>query len=499
MKIDSQESLSCAVWIRNGEAVPLAEIPQYSPIDFRQNCLYLAHSGSRLAALCSFPGFSRTKEAKTILAVFADDAGSKVGLLFSVLGGNNSYPSLSLDLPQAQNFERELFEEHGIIPEGHPWLKPLRRKMDSYPFFRVEGEGIHEVAVGPVHAGIIEPGHFRFQCYGEMIHYLEIQLGYQHRGAESLFLRSSPERRLVIAESIAGDTAVGHALAYCMGIEALSDCDPPFYAHLVRGAALELERLANHTGDLGALCGDAGYLPGASWFGRIRGEFLNMLMELSGNRFGRSLIRPGGVRFGFSSSQIKDFLIRLEKIEQDLKETADLTFNTPTVYSRFEETGILTNETADTLGMVGPAARASGCDRDVRRDHPFGIFRFVQIPAAFVDSGDVMARALLRWLEIQRSLRFLREQLNGLPETALQVEIRSSRSDYAAVSMVEGWRGEIFHLAVTSSKGEIAGYKIVDPSFHNWFGLAAALRGSQISDFPLCNKSFNFSYAGHDL
>ena len=185
--------------------------------------------------------------------------------------------------------------------------------------------------------------------------------------------------------------------------------------------------------------------------------------------------------------------------ERDLKDTAELTFDTPTICSRFEHTGVVTHEVAQTLGLVGPAARASACDRDVRRDHPFGIYRFVHIPVALVDSGDVMARALVRWLETQRSITFLREQLEELPEEALSVESAPFRAEAVVVSMVEGWRGEIVHIATTDGDGRLAGYKIVDPSFHNWFGLALALRGDQISDFPLCNKSFNLSYAGHDL
>jgi Ni,Fe-hydrogenase III large subunit len=446
-----------------------------------------------------------------LLGVLADDAHSRIALLRMELT-SRSYPALTIDLPQAQAFERELFEEHAIQPEGHPWLKPLRRHpelalpsgaeksaLPSHPFFRVEGPGIHEVAVGPVHAGIIEPGHFRFQCHGEMVRHLEIQLGYQHRGAESLFLQASPARRLVVAESIAGDTSVGHALAYCKAMEVLAGTEVPLYAQALRGIALELERVANHVGDLGALCNDVGYLPGASWFGRLRGEFLNLLMELSGNRFGRSLLRLGGVRFGLCAKKRNEFLDRLARAERDLKDTAELTFDTPTICSRFERTGVVTREVAETLGLVGPAARASACDRDVRRDHPFGIYRFVHIPVALVDSGDVMARALVRWLETQRSITFLREQLKELPEEALCGEGAPLRPESVVASMVEGWRGEIVHVAATGPDGSLVGYKIVDPSFHNWFGLAMALRGDQISDFPLCNKSFNLSYAGHDL
>ncbi len=504
------------LWTRSGSAIRRVDVPEFPLGSFRRSCVDICSRGGRLVALCILPAEKRDSEQRhEILAVLADDARGTLGLLKTPVPKSRSYPALSTEIPQAQAFEREIAEDHGIHPDGHPWLKPLRRHADletrtdgaksaePHPFFRVEGSGIHEVAVGPVHAGIIEPGHFRFQCQGEIVHHLEIQLGYQHRGAQELLLRSSPARRLAVAESIAGDTAVGHALAYCMAVESLAGLEPPLYAHAVRGIALELERLSNHAGDLGSLCNDIGFLPGASWFGRLRGEFLNLLLDLSGNRFGRGLLRPGGVRFGLSAEQRRDFLPRLAAAERDLKDTAQATFDSPSVGSRFEHTGVVTQETAQALGLVGPVSRASGCDRDARRDHPFGIYRFAHIPVARVESGDVMARALVRWLETQRSLTFLREQIHELPPETLSVgpdrSVDRLSPDSLAVAIVEGWRGEIAHVAATSSDGRLVGYQVVDPSFHNWFGLAMALRGGQISDFPLCNKSFNLSYAGHDL
>ncbi len=252
-------------------------------------------------------------------------------------------------------------------------------------------------------------------------------------------------------------------------------------------------------GDLGGLCNDIGYLPGAAWFGRVRGEFLNMLMEISGNRYGRSLVVPGGVRFGIDEDQRTRFVARLHVAAHDVRDTAEISFRTPSVASRFEQTGTVSKETAEALGLVGPVARASGCDRDVRRDHPFGVYRRAPIPVARSEAGDVMARAQVRTLEVEHSIVFLCEQLEALPEEVLRSEVPAPRGDRIAVAMLEGWRGELVHVAITSADGSLADYKVIDPSFHNWFGLAFAMRGNQISDFPLCNKSFDLSYAGHDL
>jgi Ni,Fe-hydrogenase III large subunit len=491
--------------IRNAEAVGIDQIPLTAAETFRRTIRENCVAGARLVALVVLP------VGDGMLAVLADDGRGVLHLLRTPVPADRRYPALTPDLPQAQAFEREILEEHRIVPEGHPWLKPLRRHAeletpwdacvvpDGYPFFRVEGPGIHEVAVGPVHAGIIEPGHFRFQCHGETILHLEIQLGYQHRGAETLLLRCSPARRLVIAETLAGDTSIGHALAYSMVLEALAGAVPPPQAETMRGIALELERLANHVGDLGALCNDVGYLPGASWFGRLRGEFLNLSLEICGSRFGRGLIIPGGVRFDIPAAGRATFLARLQAADTDLRHIADVVFQTAAVVSRFEGTGVVTTAMAETLGLAGVVARASGCDRDVRRDHPAGVFRRTSIEPAVASSGGVMARAQIRRREAEHSLAFVRGQVEALPEGARTVALHDARPHSLAVALVEGWRGEIVHLAATDDKGKLCAYKVVDPSFHNWLGLAMAMRGGQISDFPLCNKSFNLSYAGHDL
>jgi Ni,Fe-hydrogenase III large subunit len=496
----------------NGEAVPRADLAPVPVTQLAERCEELCASGCRVAALAMIPGADTSSpDPGDLLVVLADDQRSRLGLVLGAREGARAYPALTARLPQAQAFERELFEQTGIHPDGHPWLKPLRAHAATearrhpelaaapHPFFTVSGHGVHEVAVGPVHAGIIEPGHFRFQCSGEEVLHLEIQLGYQHRGAESLMLGARPARRVVVAESIAGDTAIGHALAHARVCEALAGTGPPLAAQSVRGIALELERVANHVGDLGALGQDIGFLPGAAWFGRLRGEFLNLLMEISGNRYGRGLIVPGGVTYAITAAHRATILGRLEAAERDFRNITDYVFGDTSVAARFEHTGTLSHELAESLGVVGPVARASGCDRDVRRDHPAGIDRFTHIPVAVTESGDVLARALIRSLEAQRSMAFVREQLAELSDGVVRTEPSPAAPNAVTVALVEGWRGEIVHLAVTDGAGAFVAYKVVDPSFHNWLALAIAMRGNQISDFPLCNKSFNLSYAGHDL
>ena len=481
--------------------VALAEGAVTSLDELRLQVLSRAADGARLVALLARP------DARELVAIVARDDRHELTVLRGALRGT-SYLSLSQELPAAQLFEREIFECHGIRPEGHPWLRPVRRhgelegpgaRPSEYPFFQVAGAGVHEVAVGPVHAGIIEPGHFRFQCAGEEVLHLEIQLGYQHRGAEALLCTSSPSRRLAVAESIAGDTVVGHATAYAHALEALGGLEVPLRAQALRAIALELERLANHVGDLGALCNDVGFLPGAAWLGRLRGECLGMLASLSGSRYGRGLVCLGGVNFDLDEAQRRELLTRIGSAATDIHRTIALVLDTPSVVSRFEQTGPLPRELGEAVGLVGPAARACGCDRDVRRDHPAGWYRTVSLPVALEGAGDVLARARVRVREIESSLALACEELEALPEGPISATPRPLEPKRLVASLVEGWRGEIAHVAVTDDRGMLCSYKVVDPSFHNWFGLALAMRGEPISDFPLCNKSFNLSYAGHDL
>jgi len=497
----------------NGRPIELRSVPVLFPNEFHSAIQEGVDSKLRVSALF---GMS-VEEGTDLWAVLTDDLRTSLRFLRTHVDVD-ALPSLTPRCPQVHLFEREIAEQFGIRFEGHPWFKPVRyhaswkpgrdawnRPTSEVPlvgdaeFYRVDGEEIHEVAVGPIHAGVIEPGHFRFQCHGEEVFHLEISLGYQHRGVERALLGGPNKRTIPYMETLAGDSTIAHATAYSRILEALGRGQEPARSQVLRGIALELERLANHVGDLGALAGDVGYLPTASFCGRLRGDFLNMTAMLCGSRFGRGLVRPGGVAFDLAPDRAGLLLQRLNAADKDLKVAVPLLWDTSSVMARFEDIGILPREMAVTLGVVGPAARASGLDRDIRHDHPAGIYRFSHVPVSTWSTGDVFARAYVRWMEVQNSITFVREALQSLPGGPVRAEVKPPEPGRVVAALVEGWRGEVCHVAITDAAGRFARYKVVDPSFHNWSALAYALRNQQIFDFPLCNKSFGLSYCGHDL
>lgn len=500
--------------LTNGRSIALDAIPTLAQGEFERAVSNAVAEGQRVAAFFGAP--TQSVGVTSLYVVLAQDEWNCLNVARTKIEGDQ-FRSLVMKCPQVHLFEREIAEQFGLRPTGHPWLKPVRyhrswtgrdawNRSSQEPilpgvteFYRVEGDEVHEVAVGPVHAGVIEPGHFRFQCHGEQVFHLEIALGYQHRGIEQAMMGGPHKRSLHYAETLAGDMSVAHATAYCQVVETLAGCQKSARAQTLRGIALELERLANHVGDLGSLANDIGFLPTASYCGRIRGDLLNMTALLCGNRFGRGMVQPGGIGFDVDEERIAKLLCRLETAEKDATIAVNLLWDTPSVMARFEDTGPLPRQIAVDLGIVGPVARASGLVRDVRLDQPSGIFRFAQIPVSTCDTGDVFARAFVRWLEVQQSIKFIREQLHAIPAGAGKVPLGPLSPNCLAVALDEGWRGEVCHVAITDAQGRFDRYKIVDPSFHNWAGVAYALRGQQISDFPLCNKSFNLSYCGHDL
>lgn len=507
--------MSNRAWLdlHNGFPAAVADLPMLSALEWTDAVVAAVEQGDRIAALYGQP--AEGGEVRLTAVVARDMAGTLYATATRVA---DAYPSLTPRCQEAHLFEREIAEQWGVRPEGHPWFKPVRyhasyrqgkdawRRAAGAPiepavtdFFRVEGTEVHEVAVGPVHAGVIEPGHFRFQCHGEQVFHLEIALGFQHRGVERALAGGPDGRTLHLAETLAGDTTIGHTIACASALEGLSQSHVSARAHALRGIMLELERLANHVGDLGALAQDIGFLPTAAFCGRLRGDFLNLSALICGNRFGRSMIRLGGVGFDLDSARAAQMAERLDAALRDVTNAVELLWSTPSVLARFEDTGAVSIEHCLQLGLVGPTARACGVERDVRRDFPTGIYSMSLIPLCSWHSGDVFARAYVRWMEIQQSVRFIKDLLGALPGGNLRTELAAAAPRHLVVSLTEGWRGEICHVVETDDAGRIARYKVVDPSFHNWSALAMALRDQQISDFPLCNKSFNLSYCGHDL
>jgi Ni,Fe-hydrogenase III large subunit len=437
--------------------------------------------------------------------VLSHSATSAIHLLGTTFfPANNRYHSFSDVYPQTNYFECELAENHQIIPEGHPWLRPVRKQtviLDHQPYalYKMEGEEIHEVAVGPIHAGVIEPGHFRFQCHGELVYHLEIILGYQHRGIEKLLLHATPSQQSILCESITGDTVIGHSMAYALAVEALSNASVSLRIQVLRSLAEELERVAMHLTGLGGIANDVGYAIGSASYGRLRTLVINSTALLCGSRFGRGFIVPGGLQFDPIDDAIEVLKRNLHVVQHDVQVINEVMFGSTSVLGRLDHTGTVEKEWAQSIGMVGPAARASGLNVDTRSQFPYGAYKYIHFPLITLSSCDVFARARMRSLEIDESLRYIFDQLENLPAGSVQSEMNALRPNSGVVSLTEGWRGEIAHCAFTDSKGTWMRYKIKDPSFHNWYGLALALRNEAISDFPLCNKSFDLSYSGHDL
>lgn len=371
------------------------------------------------------------------------------------------------------------------VTDANAFLDSLGGYVDPAAVTPLKGEAAHEVAVGPVHAGVIEPGHFRFQCMGEDVYNLQIFLGYQHRGVEEAIVKADGHlaRQVALAETCAGDTSIAAATCFSEIIETRDGLEPSAGDRKVRALLLELERIANHVGDLGALAGDVAFLPTASFCGRIRGEYLNMTALLCGNRFGRNAVVPGGLRVALTEEKKTQLTDWIRRVKKDLDGALKLMFEEPTVLERFEGTGVVPKETAEEIGLVGVARRAS-----------------VEL------KGDVLSRAMVRRMEIEEAHKKIFDLLECKMENG-ECKVKDDSHSESPIlhsqfsifhSAVQAWRGELVHAALFDGTGKMLRYKIVDPSAHNWQGLAYALRGEQISNFPICNKSFNLSYCGTD-
>jgi Ni,Fe-hydrogenase III large subunit len=448
-----------------------------------------------------------------LFCCFADDTEHTVLVSSCRVSQKKALDSFTAQNLNFEKFEREIHENFGIPYSDHPWLKPVRYPINrsdanasilTYPFFGIESEELHEVGVGPVHAGIIEPGHFRFVCNGEQILHLEIQLGYQHRGVEQLFLEKKKLlQRVTLAENIAGDSVVGHTSAFSYLYESLAGIEVTADVLYSRTIAQELERIAVHTGDLSAICTDIAYQLGSSVFGRLRTPIINFLQEWCGNRLSKSLIRPGRNPFPITGELAKRLIEILDAFEPDFNEMNDQLFKLPSALSRLERTGALSYEQVLEIGTVGMSARMNTLERDIRKSHSYGLYPLLNHEPIIKHYGDVYSRSRIRRQEVNQSITYLRKLLSEIPEVvSTDSYVHTSQKlkpDSFAISMTEGWRGEICHVALTDSTGDLTLYKIKDPSFHNWLALALSVRNNEISDFPICNKSFDLSYCGHDL
>jgi Ni,Fe-hydrogenase III large subunit len=422
------------------------------------------------------------------------------------------HPSLTALFPALHPFERGITERFGMKFDGNPYDKPLRfthdradrsQTIDNYPFYAIDSPSVHEVNVGPIHAGVIEPGAFRFICNGEQILHMEVVLGYQHRGLERAMIGTSNRlRQCVLAESIAGDTAVSHAWAWAGVIESLSQVSVPAALQRERTVAQELERIAVHLGDTGALCMDVGFQLGQVACEALRTIVINTTQRWCGNRFGKSLIRPAGTNHPLTGELIALIVDNVKVVRRRYTEVCEDLFSTPSVLGRFEECGRVGRAQMARIGAVGVAARASGLSRDLRKTHPYGAWaETIPHDPVVLETGDVMARTQMRYREVLQSiealLRLLQEEPAGdIPKPDYSAALFPSTMSFA---LTEGWRGEICHIGITNAEGRLAHYRIKDPSLHNWYALSLAVRGAGISDFPVNNKSFNLSYCGHDL
>jgi Ni,Fe-hydrogenase III large subunit/Ni,Fe-hydrogenase III component G len=420
----------------------------------------------------------------------------------------------------ASRFEREIKDMFGIEATGQPDRRPLVRhafwpedyfplRRDAvplakfeddgtpFPFLPVGGEGVYEIPVGPVHAGIIEPGHFRFSVVGETVIDLKIRLYFTHKGTEKLFEGRAPAAGLELAERISGDTTIGHALAYCQALESLAGCDVPARARYLRVILLELERLYNHVADFGMICNDTGFAVAHSHCFRIRERLLRLNKRLTGNRLLRGGVVPGGV--GHDLPADLNPAAELDEVSADFNEVVAISLSNTMLLDRLEGTGQLSTPTARDHGVLGYVARASGIDVDVRRDHPYAAYPWLKFNVPVFEAGDVYARAMVRVEEVRESVGLIKQALAALPGGVTIAPLGQLPAWEPAFGLVEGWRGAIVHWVMADEQGKLYRVKVKDPSFVNWSALSFALLKNIVPDFPLCNKSFNQSYSGNDL
>ena len=434
-------------------------------------------------------------------------------------------PSQAVDYPAANRSERHTQDMFGIHYTDHPdnrrwtrhqaWDKhsyPLRKDFPvqgepktitppdmDYPFVKGYGQGVYEIPVGPVHAGIIEPGHFRFQAVGELILNLEERLGYVHKGIEKIAEGRSPEQLARLAGRVSGDTTVGHSWAACRAMEQAANITIPPRAALIRGILAERERVANHLGDMGAICNDVAFVFAQMQFTRLRELWLRTNAAVFGHRLLMDRIIPGGVACDLTASDyalIKQEIIQLRKELSEVMPAIDLNSS---LEDRLYTAGFLSPKTAAAFGVLGYVGRASGQDFDVRRDAPYPPYDQVSLKVAVEDQGDIASRFWIRYKEINGALKLIEQFIAHIPAGDIVAEWQTPATDSVGFGIVEGWRGEITTYIRFDADNKIARFYPRDPSILNWPALEKLALNNIVPDFPVCNKSLNGSYSGNDL
>lgn len=449
--------------------------------------------------------------------------GENVFLMPFISVKGDEFPSIVNVVHESSWYERKIKTFFGLHPKGHPnprqillqenWpdnIFPLRKDFDGktrpgqantpYQFHKVEGEGIYEIPVGPVHAGIIEPGHFRFSVAGEEILLLEPRLGFTHKGSEKLFETLPLPDKLKLSERISGDSSFNHSLAFCQAAESLAGIEAPERAKYLRVIFAEMERIANHFGDIGAIMLDTGFSFGGANGGRLREMVIQWNEKLTGSRFLRGVNAIGGVTKDISEESRNQLSKDLDSIFKDFKEVIDIAENSNSLYNRLKDSGTLDKQIARDHGVIGVAGRAAGLSADARIDYPYAAYDKFNFEIAVENGGDVNARYLVRIKEVSTSMRILQEALEKMPSGPIASGQQIAfKSDFYALGIAEGWRGDIVYMIATDESGNISRVEVRDPSFLNWAAVGHAGKGNVVPDFPLINKSFNLSYSGNDL
>jgi Ni,Fe-hydrogenase III large subunit/Ni,Fe-hydrogenase III component G len=483
--------------------------------------------------------YLRNEFAARLVTVFAEDRRSDEGAFSNyyvfeqkgdarylivrapVRADHPEFPSLSAELPAVNWQEREIQDWFGLKAAGHPnprrvalhdnWpdVYPLRKDfpVDTVlPPFEGErhiyrpalGEGVFQVPVGPVHAGIIEPGHFNFAVAGEPILYLQLRMFYTHKGTEKLFEKLPVHKAVFLAESISGDSSFSHGTAFCQAIERAAQIDVPRCALFMRTVLLELERICNHVADIGAIATDVGFVIANAHASRLKEMLVTLGEELTGNRFLRGMVCVGGVRRSWDAAQLQLLSAAVDAFADEFQDLMALIGASESTRDRLEQTGILRPEKAKDLGIVGVGGRASGIDLDVRRDHPYAAYEHCSFRVPVYQIGDVWHRMQVRVDEVTESISIIRSVTKESLQGDFRAPVPSIPPNRCAISAVEGWRGEIIHWIRTGADNHLERCKIKDPSLNNWPALVEAVQGNIIADFPVINKSFNLSYSGTD-